>query len=192
MANDGWKTAKLGELVLIPPPRPNGLSSDEDVTFLSMSDLGENGEILRRQTRPYAHVAKGFTSFGENDVIVPRITPCFENCKGALATQLVRGVGFGSTEFHVLRATDQVDARFIYYITMSDDFRRRGALEMTVSAGQKRVPSLFLKQYSMALPPLREQEKIADLLVCWGLQSLFCPRHWLPSFGSSKDSCSNS
>jgi type I restriction enzyme S subunit len=91
--------------------------------------------------------------------------PCFENGKGALVVNLRNGFGFGSTEFHVIRADEtKINPRYIYYQTVSDDFRGKGEANMAGSAGQKRVPTDFVKNYRITLPSLKEQHKIAAVL----------------------------
>ncbi len=163
--NAGWLQVKLADVAEINPGRTKPEDDTTDVTFLSMGDVSETGAVIRRQQRSYLEVAKGFTSFAEGDVLVAKITPCFENGKGAQATNLLNGIGFGSTEFHVIRANpDRVSARFLYWHTRSDAFRFEGEQRMVGSAGQKRVPTEFLKQYQLALPPLPEQQKIAAIL----------------------------
>ena len=99
-----------------------------------------------------------------------KITPCMENGKAAIARSLANGLGFGSTEFHVLRSNGAVLPEFIYYFVRQESFRRVAEAEMTGSVGQKRVPLAFLKQSELPLPPLAEQErivgKIQQLLAC--------------------------
>ena len=161
----GWREVKLEAVAEVNPGRTKPDDETTDVTFLSMSDVSETGAVIRRQQRGYLEVAKGFTSFAEGDVLVAKITPCFENGKGAQATGLLNGIGFGSTEFHVIRAKpDQASARYLYWHTRSDAFRFEGEQRMVGSAGQKRVPTEFLRQYELALPPLPEQQKIAAIL----------------------------
>ena len=107
---------------------------------------------------------QGFTYFRDGDVIVAKITPCFENGKGALVSQLKGGIGFGSTEFHVLRPTQRNAPRFIYYLTKSSMFRALGTASMYGAGGQKRVPEDFIEDLRVAFPPLPEQQQIAAFL----------------------------
>jgi type I restriction enzyme S subunit len=132
-----------------------------------LDTLSEEARITGDQVRSYGEVSKGYTSFQNNDVLIAKITPCFENGKGALATDLENGIGFGSTEFHVLRAKPAVEPEFLYYLTLSHPFRGRGKLNMQGSAGQKRVPTDFLRSYHFLCPPHAEQRKIADILGTW-------------------------
>jgi type I restriction enzyme S subunit len=108
---------------------------------------------------------KGYTYFERNDVLLAKITPCFENGKAALASDLEHPIGFGSTEFHVLRPDPKkLDAKYLFYLVWSRRFRYLGQKAMTGAAGQRRVPTEFLKNYEIPLPPLDDQKRIAHLL----------------------------
>ncbi|MFV8596823.1 restriction endonuclease subunit S [Ralstonia pseudosolanacearum] len=160
-----WRLSKLSDIADINPGRTKPESEDDEVSFLAMGDVSEEGRVIGRQTRNYQDVAKGFTSFVENDVLVAKITPCFENGKGALATNLLGGIGFGSTEFHVIRAKEgDTLPSFLHFHTRDESFRKSGERNMVGSAGQKRVPADFLREYKIALPPIREQQKIVAIL----------------------------
>jgi len=95
---------------------------------------------------------------------VAKITPCFENGKGACLDGLSTPIGFGSTEFIVVRATEAVLPRYLYRITTLPEFRIRGADAMTGSAGQQRVPTSFVENYVVSIPPLQEQGAIVRFL----------------------------
>jgi len=123
-----------------------------------------DARIARMAARPFREVAKGYTPFAENDVIVAKITPCMENGKCAIGRNLSRGVGFGSTEFHVLRATQRVIPEWLFYFWRFPPTRKLAAVNMTGSAGQKRVPQIFLETASIPLPDLFEQRRIAAQL----------------------------
>lgn len=166
MTPSGWEVKKLNELCEINPKKPSK-PSDELVSFISMSQVSEDGQIISTETKTYDEVSKGFTSFKDKDVLVAKITPCFENGKGALAHTLVNGIGFGSTEFHVLRAKENTDPKFIYYLTRTDAFRAKGTMNMQGSAGHRRVTTDFIQIYKINTPPLPEQQKIAKILSTW-------------------------
>lgn len=142
----------------------NDLTSNTDVSFLKMEDVSNEAKIKRRGLRKYSDVSKGFTCFQDGDVLVAKITPCFENGKGGYVTNLVNGVGFGSTEFHILRANEKTDSRYLYHFTNYKSFRLEGESNMTGSAGQRRVPTDFFRNYQAIFPPLPEQQKIASIL----------------------------
>ena len=97
-----------------------------------------------------------------------KITPCFENGKGALLKDLENGIGFGSTEFHVLRTSVSLDKEYLYYLTKTREFRVKGELNMQGSAGQKRVPTDYIKALKVLIPfDVEEQQKIAAVLATW-------------------------
>jgi type I restriction enzyme S subunit len=129
-----------------------------------MEAVHEYGGLDLAQTRKVSEVGSGYTEFQDGDVIVAKITPCFENGKGSLATGLVNGVAFGTTELHVLRPHSELDRRYLFYITLSSPYRKRGEAEMYGAGGQKRVPPEFNKDFRTPLPPLQDQRCIADFL----------------------------
>jgi len=129
-----------------------------------MAAVSENGQIDFEEERPISEVKKGYTYFERGDVLVAKITPCFENGKAARTHSLARPIGFGSTEFHVLRASKEIDPSYLFHLIWNSKFREVGASNMTGSAGQKRVPADFLKRLEIPLPPLDEQRRIAAIL----------------------------
>jgi len=159
-----WEVVRLDDLVSLNPsrsPRPN----DGMVSFLPMAAVSEGGKIVNAQIREYDQVCAGHTAFRDGDVLIAKITPCFENGKGALVDGLVNGIGFGSTEFHVLRPKKDASTRLIAHVVSSHEFRRRGESEMEGSAGQKRVAADFIRTFKFACPiSPQEQEQIAAVL----------------------------
>ena len=134
-------------------PKGEPLDDASLVSFVGMSDVSEDGKIEVGNIRPCGEVKKGFTAFKEDDVLFAKITPCMENGKGALAVGLTNGIGYGSTEFHVLRPKrDVAIGKWLYYLTAWPVFRANAAVHMTGSAGQKRVPKSFLEMYELAVP----------------------------------------
>ena len=143
---------RLGEVCTINPKAP-AFEDDLLVSFVPMPKVGENGEFDPSEEREYQSVKKGFTYFREGDVLFAKITPCMENGKGAVARALRNGIGYGSTEFHVLRPVDgKVLSDWLYYLTSWSVFRKEAEKNMTGSAGQKRVPKAFLENYSVCVP----------------------------------------
>lgn len=139
-------------------------TSQEPAAFVPMAAVSEEGKLGDHETRPLADVAKGYTNFARGDVLMAKITPCMENGKAALVSNLSTKIGFGSTEFHVLRARPGVDARFLFYLVWNQRFREEAAKHMSGSAGQKRVPASYLKQAKVPLVEPKEQRRIADML----------------------------
>ena len=158
-----WEVKTLGNIAEINPSK--GKITSKVVTFLAMSDISEQGGVINENILPIDSIKPGLTPFRKGDVIIAKITPCFENGKGALLDKITEDDGFGSTEFHVIRC--QQDNKFVYYHTQSYAFRKRLESQMTGSAGQKRVPADSVAAYKIAVPPLAEQRKIAEVLGVW-------------------------
>jgi type I restriction enzyme S subunit len=158
------RVVRLGQVTDINPTTKAAGSAEDLVSFLAMSDISEEGRVASVQQRRLADVQKGYTAFQAGDVLLAKITPCFENGKAALVESLPTQIGFGSTEFHVLRPTKDVDPKFLFHLVWNPNFRRLGASRMTGSAGQKRVPAAFLADYEFSLPPLHEQQRVATIL----------------------------
>jgi type I restriction enzyme, S subunit len=163
---NGWKPTRIKDAAQV-NPRSNSVDDDTLVTFLPMNAVSESGGIRGDEIRKAIEVKKGFTSFETGDVLVAKITPCFENYKGCLCTELKNDRGYGSTEFHVLRPKKNITAEYLHILTRTHHFRGTGELNMTGTAGQKRVPTIYLKNYDFLLPPLPEQKAIAALLATW-------------------------
>ena len=140
------------------------LSQATEVTFLPMTAIGEQGGVDLSIVRGIEEVTSGYTQFFDGDVVVAKITPCFENGKGALLRGMLGGVGFGTTELYVLTPGSDLDGRFLYFITVSAPFRRLGEASMTGAAGQKRVTEEFVRDYRVPVPPLSQQRAIADYI----------------------------
>ena len=140
------------------------LTDAKKVTFLPMENIGDQGEIDRSIIRDIDDVRGGYTQFFDGDVLVAKITPCFENGKGALVNGTLSGVGYGTTELHVLAPGDEIDGRFLYYVTVGRTFRGLGEAAMYGAAGQKRVPEEFIRNYPVPAPPYARQRAIADYL----------------------------
>lgn len=145
-------------------PRLRALKPEDEVTFVPMEALGVQGGMNLDQTRVLAEVTSGYTEFQDGDVVVAKITPCFENGKAALANRLLNGAAYGTTELHVLRAKESLNRNFLFYLAISDTFRKLGESEMYGAGGQKRVPPEFAKDFRTPLPPPEEQQAIAAFL----------------------------
>ena len=162
-----WDTVILSDVCKINPPKVNtkDLPDDLEVSFFPMPALSEvYGEITEPQTKRLKEVRTGFTNFSEGDVVFAKITPCMENGKSAIIGKLVNDIGFGTTEFYVLRCGDKLLNRYLYHIVRNQSFRDEAKSVMTGAVGQQRVPKIFLEQYPLCLPSVPEQELIVQLL----------------------------
>ncbi len=153
---------RLSDAVKVNPKIDRTALTDEtEVSFVPMAAVGAaSGDIDVSTVRLYAEVKKGYTNFRNGDVLFAKVTPCMENGKMAVAHQLKNGVGFGSTEFHVLRPRAGVDAQYIYYFVSSQKFRKEASGHMTGAVGLRRVPATFLENAEVPLPPLEKQREI--------------------------------
>ena len=159
--SEQWKKVKLGDICVVNPPKEENYP--DIVAFLGMADISENGSIITEHKKNYESVKTGFAPFKRGDILIAKITPCFENGKGALTDKCSSVYGFGSTEFHVLRCKT-VNSKFLYYHTRTEFFRKRLEAEMVGSAGQKRVQANSIINYAILLPPPIEQTAIAEVL----------------------------
>lgn len=156
-----WKKITLQEAVDINPKTILPVLPDSEmVSFLPMPAVQEESLEYREQEASFGKVKKGYTKFQDEDVLFAKITPCMENGKGCIVHNLSHGIGFGSTEFHVLRCHKNVLPKFIYYFVIRRSFRAEAKNKMSGAVGQQRVPVEFLKEYTIALPSLSEQKAI--------------------------------
>lgn len=163
----GWGMDRLGNACYINPKKGQDtrLVKGLDVSFVPMPAVTEHGEIDASARKKYEEVKTGFTYFAEHDVLFAKITPCMENGKGAIARNLCNGIGFGSTEFHVLRPIqEKTNPHWIYTLTSFSQFREDAANNMTGSAGQRRVPVSFLENYLVSVPPLDLQNRFTTFV----------------------------
>lgn len=160
-----WEVGPISDIAFVNPKTNTTLLTDRsEVTFLPMENVSESGKVMVNEVREFHEVKNGYTSFKEGDVLFAKITPCMQNGKGAHLTGLKNGVGFGSTEFHVLRPKSSGNSCFIYHLTLSKKFRLVSESYFSGSAGQQRVAKNVFYQYHVPLPPLPEQRRIAAVL----------------------------
>ena len=164
----GWLEQRLGECCVINPKKntDNRLREDLLVSFIPMASVSEKGDILKLEDKFYRDVKNGFTYFCDRDVLFAKITPCMENGKGTVAVGLKNGIGFGSTEFHVLRPIiDKSNSYWLYTLTSFEIFRKKAEKNMTGSAGQKRVPASFLENIQVSVPPINIQNEFEKFVI---------------------------
>ena len=139
------------------------IAEDIEVTFLPMRCVEElTGKMDLSITKKLAKVIKGYTPFKDGDLLFAKITPCMENGKIAIAENLHNGLGFGSTEFHVIRLPENFPRKFFFYYMIQEKFRKEAKRGMKGTAGQLRVPANYIKCVPIPLPPLLEQQKIVE------------------------------
>lgn len=164
---ESWIECQLQDVCTINPKKAdiNGLTDNVSVTFVPMPAVSEvKGAIVEPISKPLGEVRKGYTNFIEGDVLFAKITPCMENGKSAVVGKLINNVGFGSTEFYVLRCSEKIYNYYLYHLVRDQSFRDKAKAVMTGAVGQQRVPKSFLEEYSLHLPTLPEQKEIVRIL----------------------------
>ena len=164
---ENWEKTTLKNICKVNPKKidTNGLPDNLEVSFFPMASLSEiSGEITEPQTRFLKDVKTGFTNFSEGDVVFAKITPCMENGKSAIIGNLVNNIGYGTTEFYVLRCGEKLYNRYLYHIVRDITFRNKAKSVMAGAVGQQRVPKSFMEDYPLNLPSVSEQTEIVRIL----------------------------
>ena len=155
-----WEVKRLKDVTTLNPNYVGG-NCVGDVSFVPM-------ESLRLGQIDYQDIsfdeAKGkYTFFANEDLLIAKVTPCFENGNIAIAKNLKQGIGFGSSEIFVLRCFD-ISNNYMFYYSLSSQFQGQACATMCGVGGLKRISPLFMRTYKFAVPPLTEQQAIADYL----------------------------
>jgi type I restriction enzyme S subunit len=162
----GWKIAAINTVSSINPKLPNkeNLDREMEVQFLPMKLVEEIiNKIHLSDIKKLHEVLKGsYTPFIDNDIIFAKVTPCMENGKIAIVEKLKNGIGFGSSEFHVIRTNEKVSNKYMFYFLVQDRFRNEAANEMTGAVGLRRVPKQFIENYQIPIPSTEEQHLIVQ------------------------------
>lgn len=163
-----WENGILMDFCKINPKKINTKEFDDDmiVSFIPMPCVSDIwGKIVKKELRKLGEVKKGYTNFCEGDVLFAKITPCMENGKSAIVDKLENDIGFGSTEFYVLRCDEnKLNNKYLHYFVRQKTFRDEAKGEMTGAVGQQRVPKTFLENYKMKVPTIEEQQEIVNIL----------------------------
>lgn len=164
---NNWTTHTIPEVSVIKPPKSEirGLPEDTLVSFMPMEALGINRKYaVPNQERLISDVSGSYTYFKEGDVLLAKITPCFENGKLGIAKKLTSQVGFGSSEYLVFRPTDSVINEWLYYFFCRESFRKEGANNMSGAVGHKRVKKEFIENVKLPIPSIDIQHRIIKTL----------------------------
>lgn len=163
-----WPTKRLGEVCELKPQKKEArtkLRESDLVSFVPMEDLGiQTKDLTLVQEKKLKEVSGSYTYFADGDVLMAKITPCFENGKLGIANGLKNGIGFGSSEFVVFRPKKEINSEYLYYFLSGDEFREKGRRVMSGAVGHKRVPKEFIDNYEIPLPPLSTQLRIVSIL----------------------------
>lgn len=166
--NTTWEKKRLGDVCEIRPSKSETtkyLSDDDNVSFLPMEDLQiMNYYIEPKQSKKLKEVSGSYTCFANGDVLLAKVTPCFENGKQGIAKDLTNGVGFGSSEYIVFRPASELLSEYLYYSLATSDFRENGKKHLLGACGLKRLSKDYVNEYNIPLPPLPEQKRIVKEL----------------------------
>jgi len=157
-----WQVTRVKHVAELTPRKP-AMDRNLECSFIPMEKLKTDSVILD-ETRIIDSVYDGYTYFSDGDILMAKVTPCFENKNIAISTRLKNKVGFGSSEIYVIRAGKKVNNRFLFYRLQEDGFMDLAIGAMTGAGGLKRVPSETVSNYSYASPEHVEQQKIANFL----------------------------
>ena len=163
-----WQVLKVKHVGSSNPSKTNPKTAclrDTLVVFLPMERVHTDGTIDQELRLPYSQLKNGYTYFEENDVLIAKVTPCFENGKIILVKNLATPVGFGSTEFIVIRPnTQKIFPPFLFYLLYNEPLRSIGKHFMTSAVGLKRVPTKFVENFQIPIPAYQEQTQIVNFL----------------------------
>ena len=162
-----WNKVELRERCHINPKKisTKELNDNMDITFIPMASVSDIlGEVSEPLVKKLGKYKKGYTNFSEGDILFAKITPCMENGKIAVVKELENNIGFGSTEFHIVRCNNNTYNRFIYHLLRWKKFREEAKAVMSGAVGQQRVPKSFLEEYKISFPSLEEQKEIVHIL----------------------------
>lgn len=162
----GWEVKKLGEVCKVNPSKKDtsiGLSNSDIVSFLPMEDLPIKACYHSpKQTRLFSEVQSSYTCFANNDVLMAKVTPCFENGKIGIASNLMNGIGYGSSEFIVIRANNiDVIKEYPYFVIQNTSFIENACAQLTGTSGLRRVPRQYVENCNISIPPLPLQHQFA-------------------------------
>jgi len=165
---EGWDENKLCDVCEINPPKKESklkLEDEDLVSFVPMKNLGVlKQDLILKENRALDSVYSSYTYFADNDVLLAKITPCFENGKIGIAKNLKNGVGFGSSEFVVYRPNESIESEFLFYFLCRDKFRKYGVKVMTGAVGHKRIPKEFISDQLILTPSIETQKNTINTL----------------------------
>ncbi|MDA2412454.1 restriction endonuclease [Bacillus cereus] len=180
MSEQKWSDIKLKYVAEINPSKSEiSTIDDTEVTFLPMENILAPGNVDLSLKKLLKDVYNGYTYFKENDLIVAKVTPCFENGNIAIVQGLSNEIGFGTTELYVVRVDkEKYNNKFFYYALQSDDFKKKAVSNMYGVGGLKRIPLEFMRNYKFKVPQIQVQNKVVEFLdhKIESIQHLICDK----------------
>ena len=158
--NPTYKKEKIKNICEVNPRKSKlKYSDDTETSFIPMESVNQYKSIIDMpQVKPFGKIKKGYTYFEENDVLFAKITPCMQNKKSAIAKNLINGFGFGTTEFHVLRANSNILPELLLYYVREGSFIEEAKSHFTGAVGQQRVPKEFIEEYEILYPASKKEQ----------------------------------
>lgn len=160
---DSWEWTRLKSICIVNPR--NQAEDDIDAGFIPMTLINDGytgGHMY--ETKKWKQIKSGFTHFATGDLVLAKITPCFQNRKSTIISELPNNIGAGTTELHVIRnyPNSKLNLKYLLLLVKTADFISAGVKAFTGTAGQQRVGKTFVEEYLVPLPPLNEQQRIVD------------------------------
>lgn len=182
---NNYETKSLSETTTIQPNKKLALEKiglKSDVSFMGMDSLGiEEQYSSSDEIRGCDEVYKSYQYFENDDVLLAKITPCFENGKLSIASNLMNNIGFGSSEFVVIRPKKPLSKEFIYFNLLRKKFRDEGKKNMTGAVGHKRVTKDYIANKKISIPPIDEQNLFTNRL-----EKIWANTKLIKNFGMKK------
>lgn len=156
-----WKWVRIGEIVRLNPK--NDLDDHLETSFIPMTLIADGFHNSHTsEVKFWGDIKKGFTHFTNGDIGIAKITPCFQNRKSVIFSDLINGFGAGTTELSIVRVIDDMLSRkYLLWFLKSAYFIENGVKSFTGTAGQQRIHKDYLSMCLLPLPPLAEQKRIA-------------------------------
>lgn len=157
-----WRISKIKYVADFDPSCDcSSLTPDTMITYTPMENI-KNGYYIPNSAA-FGSLASSLTAYQENDIVMAKVTPCFENGNIAIMSGLDSGVGLGSSELFVFRPT-KIQTRYLFYWLQNKAFVEQAKATMTGTGGLKRVSPQFIRNCFLHCPPTEEQARIADFL----------------------------
>lgn len=173
---EGWEVSRVKYVSDFEPSSRRDDLSDESIITYTPMDCIKNGWFINN-TAPLGSVSSSLTAYQEGDIVLAKVTPCFENGNIAIMKGLASGFGLGSSELFVIRA-ESIDTKYMFYWLRNEGFMQRACATMTGTGGLKRVSPAFVKDCFIHMPPATEQAEIVAYLdeKCAALDTLIAKK----------------
>ena len=157
-----WDVSKIKYVADFEPTcNFENVSPEDRIAYAPMECIKQG--FYEARDAQYEELSHSLTPFQNGDIVMAKVTPCFENGNIAIMNELPSGIGLGSSELFVFRAKNIV-AKYLFYWLQNSDFIQRACSTMTGVGGLKRVSPFFCKNCEIHIPPYNEQGRIADYL----------------------------